>query len=88
MQRRAEGNRAVIGQEAGVVQRQLAARADVVERAGPLVQEITEVLRGHGGLIDDADAVLEQVFKEVTIDAITMTGQENNESKGESNNVK
>jgi len=39
-------------------------------------------------LIDDADAVLEQVFKEVTIDAITMTGQENNESKGESNNVK
>ena len=26
-------------------------------------------------LIDDADAVLEQVFKEVTIDAITMTGQ-------------
>lgn len=31
-------------------------------------------------LIDDADAVLEQVFKEVTIDAITMTEQE---SEGE-----
>ena len=27
-------------------------------------------------LIDDADAILEQVFKEVTIDAITMTEQE------------
>lgn len=31
-------------------------------------------------LIDDADEVLEQVFKEVTIDAITMTEQE---SEGE-----
>ena len=30
-------------------------------------------------LIDDADAVLEQVFKEVTIDAITMTGGDEDE---------
>lgn len=32
-------------------------------------------------LIDDADAVLSQVFKEVTIDAITMTEQ-GNEGEG------